>query len=158
MEEPKSEQPEQQQQNAPASSIFGGMSPEQIMATAIMESCVAKAALSTGAGILFYHRSEFGTEIKIGFVLGGVFGTFMSSIDWNVNMDEYLKMSTKQQFRHTLRDMATRSYSTAKNFAVVGGMFAGTECLLETYRAKNDMYNGLAAGCSTGGILAARGM
>ncbi len=56
----------------------------------------------------------------------------MSSVDWNVNMDEYLKMSTKQQLRYTLRDMGQRSYSTAKNFAVVGAMFAGTECLIET--------------------------
>lgn len=40
----------------------------------------------------------------------------------------------------------------------VGALFSGTECLIETYRAKNDIYNGVAAGCSTGGILAAKGI
>lgn len=68
------------------STLFGGISPEQIMAMSIMESCAAKTVLSGGAG----------------FVLGGVFGTFMSSVDWNVNMDEYLKMSTKQQLRYII--------------------------------------------------------
>ena len=56
---------------------------------------------------------------------------FMSSVDWNINMDEYLKMSTKQQLRYTLRDMGQRSLSTAKSFGIVGGLFAGTECVIE---------------------------
>ena len=33
-------------------------------------------------------------------------------------------------------------------------MFAGTECCIEGFRAKNDLANGVAAGCLTGGWLA----
>ena len=51
--------------------------------------------------------------------------------------------------------MGSRSYSSAKNFAIVGSIFAGTECCIESYRAKNDLWNGVSAGCLTGGVLAA---
>lgn len=38
----------------------------------------------------------------------------------------------KMTARETLRDMGRKSGSYAKNFAIVGLMFAGTECLLES--------------------------
>lgn len=59
-----------------------------------------------------------------------------------------------QQLRHGFKDMGVRSYSMAKNFGKVGAMFAGIECGVEGLRAKNDLTNGVAAGCLTGGILA----
>ena len=40
--------------------------------------------------------------------------------------------SEKMTARDTLRDMGQRSKSYAKNFAIVGLMFAGTECMLES--------------------------
>jgi mitochondrial import inner membrane translocase subunit TIM22 len=60
----------------------------------------------------------------------------------------------KEQLRHGFKDMGTRSYSMARNFGKVGGLFAGIECGIEGLRAKNDLGNGVAAGCITGGILA----
>lgn len=48
-----------------------------------------------------------------------------------------------------------RSY--AKGFAVVGGLFAGTECLIESYRARHDIMNPVYAGCASGAILAHSG-
>jgi hypothetical protein len=62
----------------------------------------------------------------------------------------------KHQLRHGLKDMSTRSLTTGKSFALVGSIFAGTECCIEGFRAKNDLYNGVAAGCITGGALAAK--
>lgn len=50
--------------------------------------------------------------------------------------------------------MGKRSWSSAKNFGTVGAIFSGTECVIEGFRAKNDIYNGVAAGCLTGGALA----
>ncbi|KAI9331716.1 mitochondrial inner membrane translocase subunit Tim17/Tim22/Tim23/peroxisomal protein PMP24 [Obelidium mucronatum] len=72
------------------------------------------------------------------------------------NMDQLSKMSTRDQIKHTFKDMGARSYSSAKNFAIVGGIFAGSECVIETFRAKNDMVNGISAGCFTGAVLAAK--
>jgi import inner membrane translocase subunit TIM22 len=60
----------------------------------------------------------------------------------------------KKQLSIGFRDMGSRSYSTAKNFGAVGALFSGIECGIEGLRAKNDMANGVAAGCLTGAILA----
>ena len=63
----------------------------------------------------------------------------------------------KNQLAHGFRDMGARSWSTAKNFGAVGALFSGIECGIEGLRAKNDMGNGVAAGCMTGAILARNG-
>lgn len=57
--------------------------------------------------------------------LGGAFGLFLSGLDSPVT-------SEKMTARQTLRDMGQKSKSYAKNFALIGLMFAGTECLFET--------------------------
>jgi import inner membrane translocase subunit TIM22 len=64
-------------------------------------------------------------------------------------------MPLRQQLSAGFRDLGTRSYSSAKNFGKVGAIFAGTECCVEGFRAKNDLKNGVIAGCITGGVLAA---
>lgn len=69
---------------------------------------------------------------------------------------ELSNLSTREQLRRGLKDMGGRSYSSAKNFALVGAMFSGTECCIESLRAKNDMKNSVAAGCITGGALGAK--
>ena len=56
--------------------------------------------------------------------------------------------------RMQFRDMGKRCYSSARNFGMVGAIFSGTECCIESFRAKNDIYNGITAGCITGGALA----
>jgi import inner membrane translocase subunit TIM22 len=60
----------------------------------------------------------------------------------------------RQQLKAGLRDMYRSSVSSGRNFAKVGAIFSGTECAIEGLRAKNDLYNGVAGGCLTGGILA----
>ncbi|TPX38783.1 hypothetical protein SeMB42_g04647 [Synchytrium endobioticum] len=139
---PPSPDPDQQKQHEfkymPAA--FGVSTPDQLAAHAFMESCPAKAVLSAGAG----------------FALGGAFGMFMSSVDHASTTEEMLKLSTREQLKFTLRDMGTRSYSSAKNFGMVALLFSSSECVIESYRAQNDMYNGVTAGCLTGGALAAR--
>ncbi|RKP33285.1 mitochondrial inner membrane translocase subunit Tim17/Tim22/Tim23/peroxisomal protein PMP24 [Dimargaris cristalligena] len=92
--------------------------------------------------------------VILGFGLGGVFGLVMSSLDFAAPVDS--TQTTKQQVKATLRDMGTRSWSSAKGFAVMAAIFSGTECVIESYRAKNDLYNSMTAGCITGGVLAAR--
>jgi len=37
----------------------------------------------------------------------------------------------KEQLRRGFKDMGSRSYSSAKNFGLIGAMFAGTECVIE---------------------------
>ena len=61
----------------------------------------------------------------------------------------------REQLKRGFKDMGARSFSSAKNFGKVGAIFAGTECCIEGFRAKNDLKNGVIAGCITGGVLAA---
>ncbi|ORY90997.1 mitochondrial import inner membrane translocase subunit Tim17 family protein [Syncephalastrum racemosum] len=123
-----------------------GPSPEEQrtiqMIQGAMESCPVRMGMAGAAG----------------FAMGAAFGLFMSSFEYSgPQMDQdIVNQSTKQQLRAVAKDMFNRSRSMAKNFAVVGAIYSGTECCIESYRAKNDLGNSMAAGCVTGGLLAAR--
>jgi len=123
------------------------------MMQAGMESCAAKTMLSGAAG----------------FALGGMFGIFMTSMRYDTplssplnatnplnpaNTPDITALPLRQQLRLGARDMAKTAYSSAKNFGFIGAVFAGTECCIEGFRAKNDIWNGVSAGCLTGGGLA----
>jgi import inner membrane translocase subunit TIM22 len=59
----------------------------------------------------------------------------------------------RQQLKMGLKDMGRQSFSSAKNFGLIGAIFSGTECCIEGLRGKNDLWNGVAGGCITGGAL-----
>src|ERR1700712_212571 len=73
----------------------------------------------------------------------------------NPNAAAITALPLREQLKRGFKDMGARSLSSAKNFGKVGAIFAGTECCVEGYRAKNDLTNGVIAGCITGGVLAA---
>ncbi|KAB5575495.1 mitochondrial inner membrane translocase subunit Tim17/Tim22/Tim23/peroxisomal protein PMP24 [Coniochaeta sp. 2T2.1] len=114
-----------------------------------MESCYAKTVMAGVAG----------------FGLGGMFGIFMASMAYDTPFQTsptgqptpISSLPLKKQLAHGFKDMGKRSYSTAKNFGAVGALFSGIECGIEGLRAKNDLGNGMAAGCLTGAILARNG-
>ncbi|KZS87216.1 Tim17-domain-containing protein [Sistotremastrum niveocremeum HHB9708] len=56
--------------------------------------------------------------------------------------------------RDVFLEMGRGMYRSGKGFGKVGALFAGLECVVEGYRAKNDMINPVAAGFIAGGILA----
>ncbi|KAL8566420.1 hypothetical protein ACOMHN_011998 [Nucella lapillus] len=108
---------------------------QELFVHSIFESCAFKSSLSC----------------VMGFALGGVFGLFTASVD------PMSTMSTETPTtRMVLREMKNRSMSYGKNFAMVGFMFAGTECLLESYRGKSDFANGPLSGGIVGGIIGFR--
>lgn len=49
----------------------------------------------------------------------------------------------REQLRRGFKDMGTRSFSSAKNFGLVGAMFAGTECCIEGVCVKGNQIPGL---------------
>lgn len=69
---------------------------------------------------------------------------------------EIAHLPWREQVRRGFKDMGSRSFSSAKNFGIVGALYSGTECCIEGLRAKNDLTNSVAAGCLTGGILGAK--
>ncbi|CAJ1064366.1 mitochondrial import inner membrane translocase subunit Tim22 [Xyrichtys novacula] len=124
--------------------VMGGLpvpvkSDEQKMIERGMESCGFKTVLACVGG----------------FVLGGAFGVFTAGIDTNVGFDPKDPLRTPTA-REVLKDMGQRGMSYAKNFAIVGAMFACTECIIESHRGKSDWKNAVYSGCVTGGAIGFR--
>ncbi len=136
--------------NVPLKKPLAQMTPDEqgeYAATQIMEfmkSCPGKTVMSGVSG----------------FFLGGFFGLFMASMSYDApgmgTAVPFSDLPFKRQMKLMFADMGKRMYSSAKNFGYIGAIYAGTECAIESLRAKNDIYNGVAAGCLTGGGLAVK--
>ena len=61
----------------------------------------------------------------LGCVIGGMLGLFMAGIDLNITGTE------TPTARLVLQEMKAQMCQYAKNFALIGAMFAGTECLMK---------------------------
>ena len=59
-------------------------------------------------------------------------------------------------YKEYFRSLGKTSWWYAKSFAMVGLLFAGSECLVEKARGKKDILNGVTGGCITGSLLASR--
>ncbi|ONK62659.1 uncharacterized protein A4U43_C07F6530 [Asparagus officinalis] len=86
--------------------------------------------------------------------LGLFMGLFLGALDNPLMREE---MTARQQFIYTAKQMGSRSWSSAKAFAIMGLTFSAAECIVEKARAKHDMTNTVVAGCVTGGAMSARG-
>ena len=62
----------------------------------------------------------------------------------------------KEQARVTMRATWEKSLYWCRNFAFITGVFGGTDCLVEKYRGKHDVWNSVASGCITGAALQAK--
>lgn len=62
----------------------------------------------------------------------------------------------REQVRTTMRATADKSLYWCRNFAFITGVFGGSECLVEKYRGKHDVWNSVASGCITGAALQAK--
>lgn len=89
---------------------------EELMIENAMESCAFKATLS---GVM-------------GFGLGAALGLFSASVGPDATMQDPAQQTVKAVFK----DMGTKSFAYAKNFAVLGLMFAATECAIESVSIK----------------------
>lgn len=65
-----------------------------------------------------------------GYGLGVVFGLFTAGMD--SSMPNPMTGVADQSAKAILKDMKSRAVSYGKNFGVVGLMFSGTECLVES--------------------------
>ena len=68
-----------------------------------------------------------------GYGLGAVFGLFTAGMD--SSMPNPMTGVADQSAKAILKDMRSRAVSYGKNFGVVGFMFSGTECLVESVSA-----------------------
>ncbi|KRZ69363.1 FYVE, RhoGEF and PH domain-containing protein 6 [Trichinella papuae] len=110
--------------------------PEEVFIQRVMESCIFKTILAA----------------VVGCGAGALFGIFTASVDPVHTIADPAKVTIQDVIRETRQ----RAVIYAKNFGVLGLMFAGFECTLETYRGKTDMKNGILSGAITGGLIGLR--
>ncbi|BES94357.1 unnamed protein product [Nesidiocoris tenuis] len=123
-------------------SIFGRnqiKTREEKMIETAFESCAFKSIFSC----------------VVGFGLGAAIGLFTSSVNPNVPTGPNGEIK-HQSAREILREMKATTGAYAKNFALVGAMFAATECAIESSRGVTDWKNGTYAGAATGGLIGLR--
>ena len=119
--------------------------PEMMASEDFMNNCAVRTIMSTvmGAG------------------LGVAFGVFMGTMDTSHIDGSLTADAQKKTFRETMKEVGkstwSRSKSYGKGFATMGALFSGSECVIETYRARHDMWNSIYAGCSAGAIMAHSG-
>jgi len=96
-----------------------------------------------------------GMSAVMGFGIGAFFSLMSASFAYE---DPYLRAQTGknniQKARDIFKDMGKGMVTSGRGFAKVGALFAGIECVIEGYRAKNDIWNSVSSGFFAGGILA----
>jgi len=112
----------------------------------LTNSCGGKAAIGVfGGGVMG--------------LLMGVFLGAMSDATPPVTViggKEVPQAPLKEQMKLTLRATAEKSIFWCRNFAFITGVFSGSECLVEKYRGKHDIFNPVISGCITGAALQAK--
>ncbi|KAF8339405.1 mitochondrial import inner membrane translocase subunit TIM22 [Amanita rubescens] len=106
-----------------------------------MESCPAKTIMAGGAGL----------------GIGAFFSLMSASFAYEdplLRQQTQAGKNTAQRARDVFKEMGRGMWSTGKGFGKVGALFAGIECVIESYRAKNDIYNSVASGFLAGAVLA----
>ncbi|XP_058818381.1 mitochondrial import inner membrane translocase subunit Tim22 [Topomyia yanbarensis] len=111
---------------------------EEKLVEAAFESCAFKSLMSC----------------VLGYGLGAAIGLFSSSV--NPNIADPLAAEKQQTAREIFREMRQATHSYGKNFAVIGAVFAGVECVIESKRGVSDWKNGTYAGAVTGGLIGLR--
>ena len=112
----------------------------------MQESCGAKAAIGIfGGGAM---------GLLLGVFLGAM--SDMTPPVTIINGKDVPQAPLKEQMHTTLRATAEKSLYWCRQFAFITGVFGGTECLVEKYRGKHDVWNEVISGCATGAALQAK--
>ena len=101
------------------------------------------------------------TGALMGSVLGVGLGLFMGAMSdvspiQVVRGREVPQAPLREQMRAAYKATGTKSIGWAKQFGVLTAIFSGTECVLEKYRAKTDVWNSVVSGCAVGAAMSAK--
>lgn len=115
------------------------LSPQMVQGiNQVTESCVFKATLAGAAGSV------------MGLLMGTLFGGYSNAVDKAVEMEGSMGLKLKMGAKEL--GVSMRSY--AKTLALFGFLYSGAECTVEKFRARHDIYNAVAAGCTSGALMA----
>ncbi len=96
-----------------------------------MACVMGKNSLKTLFSIQFWTLSVI-CSLIIGYGLGAAIGLFSSSVNPNIAVPGVPEK--EQTAREIFREMRKTTHGYAKNFSVIGLMFAGVECTIESVR------------------------
>lgn len=97
-----------------------------------------------------------------GGVMGLLMGVFLGAMSdatppvTVINGKEVPQAPLREQMKVTFRATAEKSLYWCRNFAFITGVFGGSECLVEKFRGKHDIFNPVISGCITGAALQAK--
>lgn len=112
----------------------------------LTDSCSGKAAIGVfGGGIM---------GLVMGLFLGAM--SDMTPPVTVINGKEVPQAPLKEQMRTTLRATGEKSLYWGRNFAFITGVFGGSDCLVEKFRGKHDVWNPVLSGCVTGAAMQAK--
>lgn len=89
-------------------------------------------------------------DVGIGFCMGSIGGAL-----WH-GFKGYRNSPRGERFRGMITTVKIRAPVLGGNFAVWSGMFNAGDCVISGIRGKEDPWNAIMAGATTGGLLAAR--
>lgn len=112
----------------------------------LTESCGGKAAIGVFGGAV--------CGLFMGVFLGAM--SDMTPPVTVINGKEVPQAPLREQVRTTFRATGEKCVYWSRNFAFITGVFGGTECLVEKYRGKHDVWNAAIGGCVTGAALQAK--
>lgn len=114
--------------------------PAEKIAQAAVESCIFKSAMAAVAG--------GGLGVAMGLFIGG----------FSVELDRSVEAQApwRQQLSAYGRALGAQIRTYSKNFALWGATYTISECSVEKYRARHDLWNSPVAGCITGAVLASQ--
>lgn len=112
----------------------------------ITNSCAGKAVIGTLGGA------------AAGLVMGVFLGAMsdMTPPVTVLNGKEVPQAPLREQMRTTLRATGEKSLYWARNFAFITGVFGASDCLVEKFRGKHDVWNEVLSGCITGAAMQAK--
>ncbi|KAM3719436.1 G-protein coupled receptor-associated protein [Dirofilaria immitis] len=113
---------------------------EELVLSRLMENCAFKSVIASIAG----------------FGLGILFGLFTASVDSQASMAVGADPTKIPTLKEMWLESKLRMRSYGRNFASIGFLFTGIECLVESYRARDDWKNGTLAGAIAGGLIGLR--
>ncbi|KAK4698935.1 RNA polymerase II-associated protein 1, partial [Phenoliferia sp. Uapishka_3] len=104
-----------------------------------MESPVAKATMS---GV-------------VGFGLGAVISVMNSAMVFEdpYRAAQHAGLTGMQKNKLFFKDLGKGAWKSGYGFGKVGALYAGSECVIEGYRARNDIWNSIYAGAFSGAFL-----
>lgn len=98
-----------------------------------------------------------GGKAAIGVIGGGIMGllmgVFLGALSdatppiQVIGGKEVPQAPLREQMKVTFRATADKSLYWCRSFAFITGVFGGSECLVEKYRGKHDVWNSVVSGC-----------